>query len=203
MTPRSCASASRRGEPRVHLEPVGLAEMLQRGRRDRRQPDLRPRQRRGREERQRVLAEDLVADGLVEEIAGRQADRPRLALVEDALGLEEERLAEALRADDDELVVAVEAQEVVDLGRAVQQGLVEVLGDADVVGVHGPRSHMPSCPESGLEDTPLRRSPRLADLLHPPPHQIDVQPQVVVRVRIPQWHPEVAHVLLDLLEPGE
>jgi hypothetical protein len=64
--------------------------------------------------------------------------------MEDALGLEEQRLPEALGPDDDELVVAVEAQEVVDLGRTVQQRLVEVLGDADVIGVHGPRPHRSS-----------------------------------------------------------
>ena len=62
---------------------------------------------RRREERERLLAEDLVADRLVEQVAGGQADRPRLALVEDALGLQQQRLAEALGADDDELVVAV------------------------------------------------------------------------------------------------
>ena len=57
----------------------------------------------------RLAAEDLVADRLVEQVAARQADRVALALVEDALGLEEQRLAEALGADDDELVVAVRA----------------------------------------------------------------------------------------------
>ena len=71
---------------------------------------------------------------------GRHAALPA-RWYEDALGLEEQRLAEALRPDDDELVVPIQAQEVVDLGRAVQQSLVEVFGDADVVGVHGPRSH--------------------------------------------------------------
>ena len=64
-----------------------------------------------------------------------------LALIEDALRLEQQRLAETLGCYDDELVVAVRRQEAVDLGRAVEQRLVEVLGDPDVVGVHGPRSH--------------------------------------------------------------
>jgi hypothetical protein len=89
------------------------------GHRDRGEPDLRPRQRRGREERDRLAAEDLVADRLVEQVAARQAGREALALVEDALGLQQQRLAEALGADDDELVVAVRRQEAVDLGRAV------------------------------------------------------------------------------------
>jgi len=73
--------------------------------------------------------------------AGRQAGRPSVALVEDALGLEEERLAEALRPDHDELVIAIEIQEAVDLRRMVQESVVEIFGDANVVGVHGPRAH--------------------------------------------------------------
>ena len=47
--------------------------------------------------------------GLSSRLPRGQADRPALALVEDALGLEQQRLAEALGADDDELVVAVRA----------------------------------------------------------------------------------------------
>ena len=114
------------------------------------EPDLRPRQRRGREQGDRLAAEDLVADRLVEQVAARQADRLALALVEDALGLQQQRLAEALGADDDELVVAPGREERVDLGRAVQQRVVEVLGDPDVVGVHGPRAHRP--PSGCLND---------------------------------------------------
>ena len=90
--------------------------------------------------------------GLSSRLPLRQADRLALALVEDALGLEQQRLAEALGADDDELVVAVRRQEGVDLGRAVQQRLVEVLGDPDVVGVHGPRTHRRSPPGTGCAE---------------------------------------------------
>ena len=126
---------------------------------DRGEPQLRPRQRGRREERQRLPAEDLVADRLVEQIAGGQTCRPRLALVEDALGLEEQCLPESLGPDDDELVIPVGAQEVVDLGRPVEQGLVEVLRHADVVGVHGPRSHaFPPRLAGGHEDSPSTRT---------------------------------------------
>src|SRR5439155_25553433 len=103
--------------------------------------ELRPGQGRCGEEGQGLLAEDLVADRLVEEVAGWQARRPPVALIEDALGLEEKRLAEALRADHDELVIAIEIQEAVDLRRVVQERVVEIFGDANVVGVHGPRAH--------------------------------------------------------------
>ena len=90
--------------------------------------------------------------------SGGQADRPRLALVEDALGFQEQRLPEPLGADDDELVVAVEAQEVVDLGRPMQERVVEVFGHADVVGVHGPCPHTasPARESEPLEDKPGR-----------------------------------------------
>ena len=134
------------GQPRADLQPVGRADVLEHGQRDRREPDLRPRQRRRGEQRDRLAAEDLVADRLVEQVAARQADGVALALVEDALGLEQQRLAEALGADDDELVVAPRGQEAVDLGRTVQQRLVEILGNADVVGVDGPGAHgLPDC----------------------------------------------------------
>jgi hypothetical protein len=46
-----------------------------------------------------------------------------------------------LGGDDDELVVPVGREEAVDLGRPVEQGLVEVLRNTDVVGVNGPGSH--------------------------------------------------------------
>jgi hypothetical protein len=60
-----------RGRPQA----VGRADLLQRGHRDRGEPDLRPRQRRRGEERDRLAAEDLVADRLVEQVAARQAGR--------------------------------------------------------------------------------------------------------------------------------
>src|SRR5438270_251008 len=104
--------------------------------------------RRSVEERDRFAAEDLVADRLVEQAAARQARGLAFALVEDALGLEQQRLAEALGADDDELVVAPGCEEGVDLGRAVQQRVVEVLGDADVVGIDGPGAHRGSAATS-------------------------------------------------------
>ena len=128
-------------EAGADLEVVERVEVLERRHRDRRQPDLRPGQRRGGEQGDRLAAEDLVADRLVEQVAARQADRVAFALVEDALGLEQQRLAEALGADDDELVVAPRREEGVDLGRAVEQRLVEILGHPDVVGIHGPRAH--------------------------------------------------------------
>lgn len=92
-------------------------------------------------------AEDLVADGLVEQVAGGQTSRPAVALVENPLGLEEQRLPEPLGGDDDELVVPVRGQEAVDLGSPVEQGLVEVLCHSDVVGVNGPGSH--AFPQAG------------------------------------------------------
>ena len=141
MTLCSCASAIKALSLALTLRPSGRAGMLERGHRDGGEPYLRPRQRRRGKERDRLAAEDLVADRLVEQIVARQADRVPFALVQDALGLEEQRLAEALGSDDDELVVAGGREEAVDLGRPVEQGLVEVLRDADVVGVHRPRSH--------------------------------------------------------------
>jgi hypothetical protein len=128
-------------QPWVDLEPIDLVEMFEDGHRNGGEPHLGPRKRRRRKEGEGLLAEDLVADQLVEEVAGGKTCGPSSALVQDALGLEQQGLAESLRSDDDELVVPVQAQEVVDLGRAVQQSLVEVFGDADVVGIHGPRSH--------------------------------------------------------------
>ena len=99
--------------------------------------------------------------GLSSRLPLRQADRLALALVEDALGLEEQRLAEALGADDDELVVAPRREEGVDLGRAVEQRLVEVLGHPDVVGIHGPRTHRHFPPghwmATSIEPTPGER----------------------------------------------
>ena len=71
---------------------------------------------------------------------GRQPDRP--SLVEDALGLEEQRLAEALGGDDDELVVPIRGEEAVDLGRPVEERLVEVVRHPDVIGVNRPGSHV-------------------------------------------------------------
>ena len=109
---------------------------------DGRQPQLRPRKRGHGQERQLLLPEDLVADRLVEEVPDRQAGGAPLLLVQDALGFQQKRLAEPLRPDDDELVVAVETEEGVDLGRPVQQRVVEIFGDPDVVGVHGPRAHI-------------------------------------------------------------
>src|SRR5690348_2661960 len=103
------------------LEVARGARVLERRQRNRRQPQLRPRKRRHREKGQQLAAEDLVADRFVEEGAGRQADRSSLALVEDALRLEQKRLAESLGADDDELVVAARIQEGVDLGRAMKE----------------------------------------------------------------------------------
>ena len=79
--------------------------------------------------------------GLSRRVPDGKAGGPPLALVEDALGLEEQGLAESLGADDDELVVPVRTQKAVDLGRAVEQGLVEVLCHPDVVRVHGPCAH--------------------------------------------------------------
>src|SRR6266568_4379633 len=76
--------------------------------------------------------------------------RPAASLIEDSLGLEEQRLPEALGGDDDELVVPVGREEAVDLRRPVEQGLVEVLCDTDVVGVYGPGSHAsPQCGAGG------------------------------------------------------
>src|SRR3989442_9467042 len=135
------------GQLRGHPQAIGPTEMLERRRGDRREPELRPGQGRGGEEGERLLAEDLVTDRLVEEVTGRQARRAAVALIENALGLEEQRLAEALRADHDELVIAIEIQEVVDLRRVVQESVVEIFGDANVVVVHGPRAHTHSVPQ--------------------------------------------------------
>src|SRR5262249_37846243 len=45
--------------------------------------------------------------------------------------------------DDDELVVSIEIQERVDLGRPVQERFVEIFSDTDVVGINSPGSHTP------------------------------------------------------------
>src|SRR5262249_6001379 len=67
---------------------------------------------------------------------------------------------EPLGADDNELVVSVQVQEGVDLGRSVQERVVEIFGDADIVGVHSPGSHTISLgrdysiiPTQGLSST--------------------------------------------------
>jgi hypothetical protein len=129
------------GQSRVHLEAVQLADVLEGGDGDGREPELRPRQRRSGEERERLPAEDLIADRLVEEVPDGETARPAASLIEDSLGLEEQRLPEPLGGDDDELVVPVGREEAVDLGRPVEQGLVKVLRNTDVVGVNGPGSH--------------------------------------------------------------
>jgi hypothetical protein len=69
------AVGNQRGELPVDRERVEPLEVLERGDRHCRQPQLRPRQRRCGEESERPLAEDLVADRLVEEIARGQARR--------------------------------------------------------------------------------------------------------------------------------
>src|SRR5262249_62319072 len=122
------------------------AHLLEGGEGDGREPELRPREGGGREEGESFPAEDLVADGLVEQVPARQALRATFPLVEDALGLEQERLPKPLGRDDDELVVAVPRQEAVDLGRAMEQRRVEVLRHADVIGVNGPPSPASSTP---------------------------------------------------------
>ena len=139
--------ADQAGELGVHLEPAGRADVLERGHGDRREPHLRPRERRSREERYRFAAEYLVADRLVEQVAARQADRVSLALIQDALGFEEQGLAEALGADDDELVVPARGEEGIDLGRSVQQRLVEIVRNTDVIGVDSPRAHRKMPPD--------------------------------------------------------
>ena len=132
----------------AHLKTPHRPEVLEGGQGDRREPGLGPGEGRRREEGQGLPAEDLVTDRFVEEVADGQTGGPSLALVEDALGLEEQGLSESLGADDDELVVSVRIQKTVDLGCAVEQGLVEVLRHADVVGVHRPCAHndLPSRP---------------------------------------------------------
>ena len=141
MTPWSRCVVDQAGEPRVDRQPVRRADVLEGGEGNGREPQLRPRQRGRGEECDGFPAEDLVADGLVEQVAGGQTSRPAVALVEDPLGLEEQRLPEPLGGDDDELVVPVRGQKAVDLGRPVEQGLVEVLCHSDVVGVNGPGAH--------------------------------------------------------------
>src|SRR6185295_14816002 len=91
-------------QARAHVEAGDAIETLEGRERDRRQPHLRPPERRPRVERDRLHAEDLVADRLVEEAPLGKADDAAAGLREDALGLQEERLPEALRADDDELL---------------------------------------------------------------------------------------------------
>ena len=67
------------------------------------------------------LPKILSPIGLSSRLPVRQARRPPVSLVEDALGLQQQRLAESLGGDDDELVVAIRGQEAVDLGRPVQE----------------------------------------------------------------------------------
>ena len=94
-------------QPRVDLKSLGLAEMFENRHRDGSEPHLGPWKRRRRKEGESLLAENLVADQLVEEIAGGKTCRPSPALVQDALGLEQQCLPESLRPYDDELVIAV------------------------------------------------------------------------------------------------
>src|SRR5437016_263756 len=144
------------GEPRADLEPVHRADMLEGGRGDGGEPELRPRQRGSSEEGERLPAEYLVADRLVEQVAGGQTSRPALSLIENPLGLQEQRLPESLGGDDDELVIPVRRQEAVDLRSPVEERFVEILRHADVIGVNGPGSHIP--PEQatkGSEDSPF------------------------------------------------
>src|SRR4029077_19680765 len=101
-----------------------------------------------------------VADRLFEKASGRKTGGPSVLLVENPLCLEQQGLPEALRSDDDELVVSIRTQETVDLRRSVKERLVEILGDVDVISVHGPRSHVPSKAKEGsnegAEDTAVR-----------------------------------------------
>src|SRR5262249_55043485 len=136
------------------LETIHGPDVLERCRRDRREPRLGPWERRGGQKGEELPTKDLVPDRFVEEISDGQTGGPPLTLVEDPLGLEEQGLAEPLGADDDELVVTVRVQEAGDLGRAMEQGLVEILGHADVVGVHGPRAHAISWWSRSFEDSP-------------------------------------------------
>src|SRR5262249_39240670 len=138
-------------EARADVETVHRADSLEGGGGDGREPELRPRERRRGEERERLPAEDLVTDRLVEEVAGGQALGPAVPLIEDPLGLEEQGLAESLWGNDDEIVVAVRGPEAVDLWSAMEEGLVEVLDHADVVGVNRPGSHGVPRPPGGSQ----------------------------------------------------
>ena len=130
------------GEARVDLEIVHRVGVLEGRDRDGREPELRPGQGGGGEKPERLTAEDLVADRLVEQVAGGKTPRSAFSLVEDPLGLEEERLAEPLGRDDDELVIPVRSQEAVDLGSPVEERLIEILRYPNVIGVNGPGSHI-------------------------------------------------------------
>jgi hypothetical protein len=94
-------------ERSADLEVAHRTNVLQRGKRDRRQPHFRPGKGRDYEQRQLFAAEDLVTDGFVEKHRGRQANGPPFSLIKDSLRLEEERLAEPFSSNDDELVIPV------------------------------------------------------------------------------------------------
>jgi hypothetical protein len=133
--------SNKAGEAGTDLQPSHRAEMFQDRETDRREPDLRPRKGRHHEKGEEFPAKNLIANRLVEKGPRGKTYGPPLALIENALGFEEQSLAETLRADDDEFVIAIRAQKAFDFRGAVEQGLVEVLRHLDVVRIHGPRTH--------------------------------------------------------------
>src|SRR5262249_43417164 len=126
------------------------------------QPDVRPRLHVA-VERHHVGAEDLVADGLVEQAVLRDADG---ALLEgSALGLEQQRLAEALGGDDDELLAALRREKGLDARRLMKLAGAEIVGDLNVVRIHGPGAHAPRAYDSRV---PTSTSPGATTV---PPHE--------------------------------
>src|SRR5437588_6355357 len=79
----------------ANFELAHRADVLERGKRDCREPDLRPRQRRHYEEGQELPAKDLVADRFVEEGSRRQTGGSSLSLVKDEISLVKKGLDDA------------------------------------------------------------------------------------------------------------
>src|SRR5262249_62178314 len=65
-----------------------------------------------------------------------------------ALGLEQQRLAEALGGDDDELVAALRREKGLDARRLMKLAGAEIVGDLNVVRIHGPGAHAPRAYDS-------------------------------------------------------
>src|SRR5215471_17357989 len=129
------------GEARIDLEVVDSIDVFERRQGDCGEPDLCPGQGRDDEEGQELPTENLVADRFVEQDSRRKTGSLSFLLIQNPLGLEQQGLAEPFGADDDELIVPIRTQESVDFGGAMQQRLVEVVRDADIVGVNGPCAH--------------------------------------------------------------
>jgi len=84
-----------------------------------------------------LRAREFEAQGM----SAEEARRAALALIQNTLCLQQKRLPEALRADDDEFVITSWGEECINLGRSVEQRLVEILRNTNVIRIDSPSSH--------------------------------------------------------------